>query len=227
MIQFNLLPDVKLEFVRVNRIKRMVLSISIIASTVSIILFGLLFSWDIIQKHSISSINQTYASAKSQLQSVPNLNSILTIQNQLQTLPSINSTKPVVSRLFGFLSQITPTTVSISSLDLDFSTNKFTIGGVAGSIADVNTFADTLKFTTFTTGSSAASQNAFTNVVLSSFSVSQTSTSYSFSAQVNPALFISSNQISQLNIPPEITTRSIYDQPKFTANPLSATTGGH
>lgn len=225
MIQFNLLPDVKQEFMHANRVKHTVLTFSILVSAIAVAAFVLLFVWDGVQKHTIGNLTNEYQAAKSQLVGIKGINGILTIQNQLNTLPQLDSQKPVVSRLFGFLSQITPTSVSISSLSSDFQKDTMTISGKAGSIADVNTFADTLKFTTYSKGSNPATSNAFTQVVLSSFGINpKTNTvSYTLTFNFDPVLFESSNQISQLNIPPEITTRSIYDQPKFTPSTSNTT----
>lgn len=225
MTQFNLLPDVKLQYVKIRRLKRIMTAICILASAAALLIFIVLLSWDFYQKSSLSSLNQQVASEQNNVQNTPDLNKLLTVQNQLQTLPSLDAQKPVVSRLFGYLSDVTPTTATISTLSVDYTQNAITMQGTADSLATINTFADTLKFATFSPVSNTNQKtNAFTNVVLSNFGVDTSGASYTFNFQFNPQLFSSSSQYI-LNVPPnKITTRSIVDQPTlFLKSPASST----
>lgn len=230
MIQLNLLPNVKVEFIRTQRLKRLVLMISGLTAVVTLGIFiVLLVVVDVIQKADLNNVTKQVKQGSSQLENTANLNQILTVQNQLETLPKLHNQKPVSSRLFGYIQQLTPVTVGISSLKVDFGLNQVTIGGIASSLNAVNTYVDTLKFTTYTTtGQSTSSTKAFSNVVLGSFGRNAQGASYSIVAAFNPIIFNAADNV-KLIVPSEISTRSEIDQPtnlfQKAATPTSTQTG--
>lgn len=225
MIQFNLLPDVKLQYLKVRRTQRLVVSISTLLIAASLLVFVLLISTvDVFQKKNLNDLNHDIKTYTSQLQNTPNLNKILTVQNQLQVLTSLHDQKPAASRLFGYLKQLTPSAATISQLDVGFiqdattdqtdtqsGPNTVSITGAANSLDVVNKFADTLKYTTYkkADGSSAS---AFSAVVLSQFSRSSSGATYTITANFDPAIFDSTNNAS-LTVPNIISTRSVAEQP--------------
>ena len=76
-----------------------------------------------------------------------------------------------MQRLFTYLTQLTPNTATISQLSLSFSADSISLTGQADSLATVDQFVDTLKFTTYSLGSSTQTSPAFSNVVLTSFGI--------------------------------------------------------
>lgn len=214
MIQFNLLPDVKLEYVKAQRAKHTAITISTIAAVAALVVMLILFLVvDVWQKKSLSDLNRDISKYSSQIKSTPNLNKILTVQNQLNALPTLDAQKPAVSRLFGYVSQLTPTQASISKLTVDFTKNTWDVSGTADSLGTVDKFVDTFKFTTYKTDSSSKSAKAFSNVVLASFGVSSQGASYEITASFDPVIFDSSKNVT-LNVPNIISTRSETQQPK-------------
>jgi hypothetical protein len=213
MIEFNLLPDVKLEYLKARNTKRIVISVSTIIGAVCFGIFILLLLFvDVVQKARIHSLNTNIATKTAALTGNTNLNKILTIQNQLEALPGIQAQVPVNSRLFGYLNQLTPTSATISSLNLTYATSSVSITGAANSLATVNQFVDTLKFTTYTLGSTKGTP-AFTNVVLSSFSDGGSGSSqYTITFNFDPNLFNEADNVT-LVVPQITTTRSIIGQP--------------
>jgi Tfp pilus assembly protein PilN len=222
MIQFNLLPDVKQEFIKVRRFKRLAMTGSTIVIAVSagilIILIGVV---DGIQKHTLSNLNSNISTLTSQINTVPDLNEILTIQNQLTSLPALDSQKPVAARIFNYLNEVTPSNVAINSLSLDFTADQMMISGSAPNVATIDQYVDTYKFTNYTTGNNTQPQAAFSNVVLSSYSTGSAGSSsdtgagaasYSLTLNFNAALFNHADN-TQLIVPNEISTRSVLDQP--------------
>ncbi len=229
MIQFNLLPDVKLEYIKARRLKRLVISISTIAGIAAItIMLILVVVVDVWQKKSIGDTNRDIAKYSSQIKSTPNLNKILTVQNQLNSLPFLDDSKPQVSRLFGYISQLTPQTANISNFTLDLTANTINIQGTADSVSTINKYVDTLKFTTYQTssagGTTSCSSNssnpkAFSKVVLSSFSLGSSGSagassppSYTITASVDPIIFKATDNVT-LTVPCIISTRSAQEQP--------------
>jgi Tfp pilus assembly protein PilN len=215
MIEFNLLPDVKLEFLKARRMKRVVISFSIIIGAASLGLFILLILFvDVAQKVKLNNLSNNITSANAELKRNTSLDSILTIQNQLKSLPSIESQTPQVSRLSGYLAELTPDHTSISNLSVDFTANTMTLQGAADSLATVNQYIDTLKFSTYSDDTSKGTK-AFSSVVLSTFSYGGTGSSkasYTISLTFDSKLFSPDENIT-LVVPPEITTRSVIGQP--------------
>ena len=198
MIQFNLLPDVKLEYIKSQRTKRAVIGISIIVSTVALAIFIVLFlTVDVLQKKNISDLTKDIARSGHELQAKPNLSKMLTVQSQLNSLTSLHDTKPITSRLFDYMNQLTPSKVAISQLTLDMTTQKMSINGTAESLDAVNAFADSIKFTTYkVTGSKDTAQKAFSAVVLTSIDRDNKDAKYSIDLTFEPKIFSNANAIT-------------------------------
>ncbi|GAC1390660.1 MAG: hypothetical protein NVSMB46_00890 [Candidatus Saccharimonadales bacterium] len=215
MIQFNLLPDVKLEYIKARRIKRLVMiSSSLVTIIALVILIFLIVITSFLQKHQLSNLDKDIKSNSNKLHGIKDLDKILTIQNQLNSLPDLHSKKIISSKLFSYLSQVTPVKASISKLHVDFtsSNNNMIITGNTDSLVTVNQFVDTLKFTTYISDGQPTSKNAFTNVVLGAFARDSKSTSYTINLNFDPLIFSATNNVS-LTVPSQITTRSETDKP--------------
>lgn len=215
MIQFNLLPDVKLAFIKARRTKYLVLLTAVLAAALSLtILILLLLAVDVLQKKHLSDVNKDIKSYTNQLQKTPDLTKILTVQNQLKSLPGLFSQNPVTSRLFGYLGQVVPAQINITNLDFNFAQHTVEFTGTADTLDRVNIFADTLKFTTYSTQKDPSqTTNAFSGVVLTSFARGATNATYTIDANYDQAIFDTAQTVT-LTVPPnKITTRSQTDQP--------------
>ena len=210
MIQINLLPDIKAAYVNAQRTKRLVIGISVITIVGTVTFVGLLAGIAFgAQKIQLNSAQEAISQNVSKLDETQDLDKILTIQNQLLELTPLHDSKPVVSRLFGYLQQTTPMDVQMDSYTIDFKENKITISGNANSLESINRYVDTLKFTEYSTavdGSDPA--RAFSNVVLSSFSATGGRSTYGIDLTYDEALFNSSNTSVVLKVPTLTTTRS-------------------
>ncbi len=207
MIQFNLLPDIKIQYLKARRQKHLVMLGSTVVTLASVatltILMMIVFG---LQKKNISDLSRDITKDSSQLKSTPNLNRMLTVQNQLASLSSLHNAKPVTSRLYGFMTQVTPSAASITRLNADFGLHTIQISGVADSLSTVNGFADALKFATYhTTVAPAAERPAFSSVVLSNFGRDSKSATYTISLAFDPALFSEASDVT-LTVP-NVTTR--------------------
>lgn len=213
MIQFNLLPDVKIQYLKAVRTKRLTLAISVIASAVCLAIFLILLGTVyVLQKKNLSDLNNDIASYTSQVKATPNLNQTLTVQNQLKSLPALHDQKPVAARLFGYLKQLTPSATGITDLNMDYTANTASIQGKASTLDIVNTYVDTLKFTKYKTAGINGSSLAFSQVVLSDFTTTTQGTTYTITLNFDPAIFNSASNVT-LVVPNIITTRSAIDQP--------------
>ncbi len=214
MIQFNLLPAVKLEYIKASRTRRLVTLISVgVGGFMLLLTILLLISVFGLQKHHIHNLNNDINKYSGELKNVPDLGKILTIQNQLNSLPGLHDKKAVSSRLFGYITQLTPTQASISDLNIDFAQNKLAIKGVASSLNVINKFTDSLKFTKYSDQQGSQSLPAFPEVVLANFNRAPTGTEYQIDIKFDPIIFDSTHEI-KLTVPSIISTRSETEKPK-------------
>lgn len=215
MVQLNLLPDVKLEYLRSTRQRRLVIGISLIVAAASVAVVLLLVSIVYgLQRQNINDLNGDIELYTGQLEDKPDLDKVLTVQNQLKALPGLHDQKPVASRLFDFLSRLTPVNASISQIDVNFMDKQMTITGSANSLDVANTYIDTLKFTKFQKVGENAGQpsKAFSNVVMSQFSRNDNGANYTISLTYDDALFNSAADV-RLDVPKIISTRSVTERP--------------
>lgn len=242
MIQFNLLPAVKQEYVRTQHQKRLVVLIAASATAVALVIFIALFiAVRVVQKNYSASLTEQIKTETSKLEGTTDLNKILTIQNQLASLPALHDQKPVTTRLLGYMKQVTPAKVSVASMDIDFVNQTMSITGSADAISTVNKFVDTLKFTSYSIkyGESEPKINctfkelsynedtrvqtciAFSAVVLSSFGRDTKGASYQLSLIYDPNIFSASSEVNLLVPTGKITTRSETEKPEALFQPLS------
>lgn len=233
MIQLNLLPDVKLDYIKAQRFRRLVLTVSIIVGAASIILLLFLLSIDGLQKKHLSDLQNDINSEASTLQNTPNLNEVLTVQNQLESLTSLHEGEPAATRLFNYLYEVTPATVNITNLSMDFTQQTATITGTADALSSVNTFIDTLKYTDYTVKGTPGSKNAFSAIVLSTFNPATNTNGtaepaeFTLTLSFDETIFNVTKNVS-LTVPSLIATRSEVAQPTdlFTASPSSTNGSG-
>lgn len=219
MIQFNLLPDVKLEYIKARRTKRIVvLGSSLIAGVSVAIMVVLFFATNVFQQRHLGNLDTDIKRDSQTLQQEPDLDKILTVQNQLIVMDDLHAKKPAASRFGTYLTQITPTNVSIVKLETDFTTNVMLFEGTAPSLSAVNQFVDTLKFTTYKAGDET--DKAFPAVILSSFgrsdienTGSESPASYKLTVTFNPAIFDITKD-TKLQVPKTVTTRSATEKPE-------------
>src|SRR3989344_4886309 len=213
MIQLNLLPDIKLEYLKTERTKRKIILISSACAGAALLLLLMLFVVvNVLQKQHLNSLNKDIKTYSAKLSGTTDLNKILTIQTQLESLPAIHDQKVVASRLFSYMSQLTPNQASITSLKIDFVGNTISFSGTADALETVNKFTDTLKFTTFKTADGSSEDKAFSNVVLTNFSRDDKITHYQIDAHFAPVIFDNAQEASLIT-PKIISTRSETEKP--------------
>lgn len=212
MIQFNLLPDVKLEYVKARRAKHLTLVVSMLVSAFVIVVTGLLFSFvQFGQKTHIKNLTKDIEKQLSSLKSTPDLDKILTIQNQLTTIPGLHEDKPAVSRLFGYIQQLTPVGTTISSLDLQVEKSRITLSGGANDLAGATTFSDSIKFAEYST-ETVSNVKVFSEVTTTLSRGQDGKATYKILATYDPVIFDNKEKVV-LIVPPTITTRSVLEKP--------------
>lgn len=231
-MQLNLLPDVKMEYIKAQRSRRLVLSISVLVTAIALALLLLLLAVEGLQKKHLGDLHRSISADSAKLQSEPQINKMLTVQNQLNSLTALHASEPATARLFDYLNEITPANVNITDFSIDFNQQSATITGTSDTLANVNKYVDTLKYTTYTAGSNS-SQPAFNNVVLSNFSLNTGSQDASQAANYTITVSYDKNifditQNIKLSVPSVTTTRLQLSQPSdlFKPAPTAPSTGG-
>lgn len=212
MIQLNLLPDVKLEYIKAERQQRLVMSASIIVTVASIGLLLLLLSVSALQKKHLNDLSRDITSESSKLQNEPQINKILTVQNQLGSLTALHDKEPAASRVLEYLNETTPANASITDFTIDLTQSKETITGTSASLAAVNQYVDNLKNTSYTTDANSTPAPAFSNVVLTNFSLNTGSqnpgqaANYTIDLSYDPTIFDITKKV-KLSVPNILTSQ--------------------
>lgn len=220
MIQFNLLPDVKKEYIKAKRTKQLIVSVSTLVSIGSIVIVLLLTSYvHIAQKNNISDQKEDIQDEITALNNIPDFNKILTVQNQLSTLPELHEGRPTTSRIFTYLYQLAPVTVKVRSVSMDIENSVMEITGSADSLASVNQFSDTLKFAEYVNkitdedGELTEEKGVPFTDVSTELSRGEEEATYTLSFAFDPLLFDNTLDISLVIPEQKITTRSVTGKP--------------
>ena len=149
MIEINLIPDVKQELIKAERVRSVVISASILTGLIAlgvvvalaVYVFGVQTVRSTLDDDSIKKEN-------AQLANVEDLSKVLTIQNQLSKINELNNQKKIDSRIFDVLAGVIPPApynVQISNLLIDASTSKISLEGqAAGGYAALEVFKKTI-----------------------------------------------------------------------------------
>lgn len=216
MIQLNLLPEIKLEFLKAQRLKRIVIlaSMGITAASVAVIivLSLVVFLWD---KKSISDLTGDINVLNSKIGEVGELNKVLTIQYQLNSLKTLHDQKPVLSRIDSILLTIIPADVSLETLTIDTEMQSITMNGKSTTLERVNTLADSIKFAYYTLPDAADNKiTAFKDVVVSpDIGGESGSAAFTVSLKYDPVIFERTKDVKVQLEAGKVTTRSIVEKP--------------
>ena len=125
MIEINLVPDIKQELIKTQRMRLMVISTSSFIGIASVIIVILLaFYVFAVQSIRNNVVDGQITAGNKTLSEVKDLSKMLTIQNQLTKIPNINSSKKIDSRSFELLKKIIPPTPN------DIQVSKFTVNSI-------------------------------------------------------------------------------------------------
>lgn len=158
MIEINLIPDVKQELIRAQRMRTTVISTSILVSIISVgVVIALLlyvFGAQLVRK---SILDGAIKDGSAKLSKVEDLSKMLTIQNQLTKISELNKQKNIDSRTFDMLQAVTPVDdnkqpmIRISQVDVANTSNaetggspRITIQGQTATYSSMEVFKKTV-----------------------------------------------------------------------------------
>lgn len=189
MIEINLIPDVKQELLRAQRMRAAVISTSIL---VSIIAAGLVVALVLyvfaVQNVRSAILDGQIKEGSEKLAKVEDLSKILTIQNQLNKVSELNNAKNVDSRVFDVLSAVVPPAPNdarMSQITIDAEAQTVRLEGQTRGYDSMELFKKTLDNATLTY--TDPETNEQTTIDLAS-DISVTDTSYGRDADNNLVL---------------------------------------
>lgn len=197
MIQVNLLPDVKQEFIKAQQLKHTVLVGAILISVAVAALTILFFAYvQVVQPRIQQSVQKDIDEGIQALKQKPNAQRIVTVQGVLEQIPALKDKQLVTSRTFEYLQQFTPRSVKYSRVNLNHETNTFILSGSTVSYESAHVLANNLKSAQFTYKQAENEQTIkpFSGVVFSNLGKSESSTgdntvSFELTFQFDPLLF--------------------------------------
>lgn len=137
--EINLVPAVKAQMIKAQKMRNIVLFICIVVSSVAVgfvvILFGIKSGQDI----AISGQDKRMEIMSQKINGFNEMNDLVTIQDQLNKISGILDEKTVLSRVFGALSVMMPEggdDVKLSELRVDLDTSTLTMEGQADAQKD-------------------------------------------------------------------------------------------
>lgn len=149
MIQLNLLPDLKKEFIKSQKTKGLVITIAVLTTAGAISLSVLLFVYVTFgQQLQITLATDSIDKKSTELAAIKDINQYLTIQNQLASLDQLHADKANYSRLFSFLNILNPSppnNINLNNAQVLTADKAVVFTGTTGSYEALNVFVDTLK----------------------------------------------------------------------------------
>jgi Tfp pilus assembly protein PilN len=149
MIQLNLLPDVKKEFLKAQSSRNRVTFFAIVAvvgaAGLTVAMAAFVYG---VQNAQLYFLNQSIVNRTAELQNIPDIDKYLTVQNQLEKLSELHANKNMYSRMLDFVKVLNPTAphrVQLGSLEINDEQKKITFSGTTDTFESFNTFKDTLE----------------------------------------------------------------------------------
>lgn len=180
MIQINLLPDVKREYLKAQQTKHAVVMVAILLSIVTVTLAALLFVYvRVLQPSHRTNIQKDIDSGIAKLKASEDAVEIVTVQGALEQIGALQDKKVVTSRVFNYVTSFTPRGVSYGAIKLDTATGIMTIAGVTSTHEKANELANNIKNASFTHEVNKQQQKLtpFSAVVFNSLSSNENSDS--------------------------------------------------
>ncbi len=226
MIQLNLLPDVKKEYLKSQKAKALVISSSIFITLGAVGLVVLLFLYTVlVQQLQITLTTNDIKKKSDELNSIQDIGKYLTVQNQLKVLPELHDQKGVYSRLLNFLPVMNPSppnNVQLSILNVVSADKSVLFTGTTATFESLNVFVETLNNVQASykePGSDQAkTEKIFDSVAVQSSSLGRvnnvSTVTFTIRATYKEAVFDARNTDVNASVPTIQTTSSLNDSPK-------------
>lgn len=141
MFEVNLVPDVKAELLKAQKVRKFVIYIAIMVAAICVAVLGIMGAVIGGQSIALSNQDKEMTEKSNKILSFQNLDLNLTIQDQLGKLAEVGSNRRVLSRVFGILDVILPTgedEVNISELSINLPNSTLSFDGQANSSSNID-----------------------------------------------------------------------------------------
>lgn len=197
MIQINLLPDVKRDYLRAQQSKHIFTVVSILVSIIAVSLLVLLFAYvQVVQPRHRTHLQADIDKNIQELKNKKDAVKIVTVQGVLEQIPALQDKKLITSKLFDYLPSFTPRDVSYTDIQLDLTANTLGISGSTTTLERANVLANNLKSASFTykQGDSEQTIAPFSDVVFGSLgkgedNLQNKNVSFRIDFKINPVMF--------------------------------------
>ena len=211
MIELNLLPDLKKDFIRAQRMRNLVISASIVVTMVAggltvLLLLTVYGGQTLISNNLDGSIKKNYDI----LSKKPEIDKYLTVQNQLKNLDGLHSERYAYAKALDYLQQLNPSepnNVALSAALLTKDSKSLVIEGTTNNFESLNVFKNTLENAqlTYTLDGKPETVKLFDTVKLDEAVVTSLGTrklaSFKFSLTYPKEAFISSIPETAISVP--------------------------
>jgi hypothetical protein len=226
MIQLNLLPDLKKEYIKAQKTKSFVISTSILVTIGAVGLSALLFIYvTFVQQLQINLATDDIKRKETELKAITDVDKYLTVQAQLAALPDLHNGKGSYDRLFNFLNVLNPSApnnINLSTLQLESEARTMILTGTTGNFETLNVFADTLKNAeiSYKVGGQgdAITEKMFEQTLIMSSGFSRVEgknlVSFTIKTVYTPAVFNVQNTDVTAKVPSITTTQSVTQSPQ-------------
>lgn len=223
MIELNLLPDVKLQYVRAQKARRRVISIVSIGGVIAvgavvvfaIVVYPVQWGLDKLADNDISKSTQDLANVK-------DLNNYLTLQQQLSALPKLHEAKPIYSRFISYLPILNPSApnnIHVTQLMVngEDDPNTLTLQAYASTYTAATVFQSTLESAQFTADGQDPT-DLFSNVTLTNTALGQDSSgnkvvTFTVTVTVSDDVFSFDSTNASISVPNKNATNSAQNIP--------------
>lgn len=209
MIEINLIPDVKREYLRTRALRNFIITISIfvgLGAAAIVVVLSLFFAGQLVLENSL---NSNITKQGKELMSVKDLDKAVTLQQQLGQIDDQHNSKKAYSRLFGVVDAVKPQSVKISTLRVSPEDTTLYVEGVA---EDGFSALEAFKKTIMNTSIELGSKGDIKEVVLTKEVVGGETNfgedasgsrvlRFSFSFEYPEELFVASNELLAIKTP--------------------------
>jgi hypothetical protein len=226
MIELNLLPDVKKEFLKAQRTRNNVISGAIILTIAAAVITAILASTVYIGQNAVIALQTKSVKEKNdKLKSQPEIEKYLTVQNQLKNIDTLHNGKYLYSRALTYLQALNPSTpnnVVLSSVSLKKEDKSLELEGSVRNFEALTIFKTTLQTAKlkYQTANSSDQQETvlFNTVTLADAGIrSSDKTSvvnFRMLLTYPEAIFLTSTKNGKIEVPNEVTSDGDRNAPK-------------
>lgn len=208
MIQINLIPDIKREYLKAQQMKHTVVVAAILCSIVALVMASLLFGYvRLIQPQHRANLQQDIDEGVARQQQYPDGTHMVTVQGVLEQIGALQDKKLITSRLFTYIGAFTPRDVAYTSINFDATAGTLVLSGQATTFEKANELANNVKSARFTYRENDTEQSLtpFASTVFNSLSRGEQSESgksvtFELAIQVDPKLFSQAIQDGALRV---------------------------